>query len=213
MPKKLIIVGAGGCGREVAWIAADACATGNVDWIPAGFLDDNPHALDGTGTDLPVLGSVTDWQPSSDEVFVCAIGNPQVRDRIARSLEERGAVFASVIHPSAAIAPSAVLGEGLVIYPFVCLSVDTSLAAHVQVNMHSVVGHDAQIGRSAVLSSFCDVTGHTRIGERAFLGSNVSIAPGLKVGDDAMVGMGSIVVAPVRAGKRVFGNPAKLLKL
>lgn len=213
MPTKLIVVGAGGCGREVAWIAAEARAVGGVDWVPAGFLDDNPQALEGTGTDLPILGSVADWQPSADEVFVCAIGSPHTRDLVATALEARGATFVNVIHPTALISSSARLADGLVVYPYSCISTDTRIGAHVQVNMHCAIGHDTVIGRSTVLSSFCDVTGHVRLGERVLLGSHVSIAPSLRVGDEAVLGMGSVVVAPVRAGKRVFGNPAKSLEL
>lgn len=213
MPRKLIVVGAGGCGREVAQIAVDARAAGNPDWALAGFIDDDPAALSGHNALVPLVGSISDWQPSADEVFVCAIGSPGARDAIATSLEARGAQFVNVIHPTVLVAPSASLGHGLVVYPYSCISTDTVLQPHVQINMHCAIGHDAKLGRSTVLSSFCDITGHVQLGDRVLAGSHVTIAPKLRVGDDAVLGMGSVVVATVRAGKRVFGNPAKSLEL
>ena len=56
--KKLLIVGAGGFGREVACWAAEAMGRG-TDWVPAGFLDDNVRALEGTGAGLPRVGGVS----------------------------------------------------------------------------------------------------------------------------------------------------------
>lgn len=210
---RLIIVGAGGCGREVAQIASDMIDAGRAPWTIAGFLDDNPDALAGSACGYPVLGGVADWQPAPDERFVLAIGTPATRALIAAQLAAKGAQFASVIHPSSRVAPSATVGVGVVIYPYTYVSVDVVLGDHVQINMHNAVGHDARIGDYSVLSSFCDVTGYVRLGERVLLGSHVTIAPGLSIGDDALVGLGSVVVAPVRAGKHVFGNPAKTLKL
>lgn len=210
---RLVIIGAGGAGREVAQIAADMIEAGTAPWRIGGFIDDNPNALAGSGCSWPVLGSIDAWQPADDDRFVLAIGNPATRAEIAERLAARGAQFSSVIHPSARIAPSAKLGVGVVIYPFTYISVDTQLGDHVQINLHNAIGHDARIGDCSVLSSFCDVTGYVKLGQRVLLGSHVTIAPGLSVGDDALVGLGSVVVAPVRAGKHVFGNPAKTLKL
>lgn len=210
---RLVIVGAGGCGREVAQIAADMNSAGTAEWRIAGFLNDDPDALQGTQTELPILGGIADWQPREGDWHVMALGNPQARAAIAGKLTARGARFASVIHPTARIAPSARLGCGVVIYAFSFVSVDTVLGDHVQLNLHDAVGHDARVGDHSVLSSFCDITGHVTLGARVLLGSHVSIAPGLTVGDDALVGIGSVVVAPVRAGRHVFGNPARALRL
>lgn len=211
-PARLVIVGAGGNGREVARIASDALADGHRGWVMGGMIDDNPAALDNSRCKWPLLGRVSDWEPADDEVFVVAVGSPQVRANLVDTLSERGARFGSVIHPSALIDPSASIGSGVVIYPFANVSTDVVIGDHVQLNAYDNVGHDARIGMCSVLSCFCDVTGFVSIGQRVLLGSHVSIAPGLSVGDDAVLGLGSVVVAPVRAGRHVFGNPAKTMR-
>ncbi|WP_166789538.1 acetyltransferase [Cryobacterium sp. TMS1-20-1] len=214
MSVKLIIVGAGGAGREVAEIARDVALEQDVDWVPFGFLDDDLSIASDARLPLPLLGSISAWTPSENrEVFICAIGDPSKRERIITSLASRGAVFTQLIHPTARVALTAKIGTGVVVYPFTYISTNTQIGAHVFINLHNAVGHDAEIGPFSVISSFCDVTGNVSIGERVFLGSHVSIAPGLKIGDDAMLGMGSVVVTNVRARKRVFGNPARAIKV
>ncbi len=211
MRQKLIIVGAGGAGREVAHAARDVEAAGMANWDLAGFLDDNPDALGGTTCSLPVLGSIGDWDPSADEIYVCSVGSPDLRERLTSTLEERGARFTNLIHPSARVWTMKPLGPGSVIFPFTFISADAVIGRHILINAHCSIGHDAVIGDYSVLSGFCDVTGCVRLGSHVFLGSHVAIAPGQEVGDHATVGIGSVVVAPVKAGKKVFGNPARIL--
>ena len=47
------------------------------------------------------------------------------------------------------------------------------------------------------------------ISQGAFLGTNSVILPHTVVEDNAYVGAGSIVLRRVKAGTRVFGNPAR----
>ncbi|WP_165489173.1 NeuD/PglB/VioB family sugar acetyltransferase [Propioniciclava tarda] len=210
---RLIIVGGGGNGRECAQIAQAMIAAGTASFTIAGFLDDNESALVGTSTAWPLLGSISAWQPAEDERFVIAVGNPQVRAKLADSYTARGAQFINLIHPTVILATNARLGTGISLSPFSVVSDNAAIDDHVHVNLHTAIGHDAVVGRASVLSSFCDVTGNVRLGERVLLGSHASIAPGLKVGDDALVGIGAVVVSGVKSGKRVFGNPARSLAL
>lgn len=213
MKRKLIIAGAGGCGREVAQIAIDMQNMNTVDWELYGFIDDNLQALKNITCNTPLLGSIQEWMPKADEVFVCAIGSPILREKLTTLLEIKGARFTNIIHPTVVIASSAKYEQGLVVYPFTCISVNAIIGKHVIINMHNAIGHDAHISDYSVLSSFCDVTGYVELGTKVFLASHVTIAPGLKIGDNANVGLGSVVVASIKAGKCVFGNPAKSLKL
>lgn len=213
MKKKLIILSAGGIGREVAQIALDREATNTVEWEFVGFLDPDPGSFINTNYDLPLLGNIDDWHPSEDELYISASGCPDYREESTLLLEERGAIFTNVIHPTAVISDSARYENGLVVYPYTCITTHNYIGKHVMIHLHNAIGHDTYIGDYSVLSSFCDITGHVKLGKKVFLGSHVTIAPRLEVGDGAHVGIGSVVVSPVKAGKRLFGNPAKVLEL
>jgi hypothetical protein len=89
---QLIILGAGGFGREmVAW--ARQSEQFGREWTLKGFLDDNEAALAGKATPAPWLGRIQDHQPREEEVFVCAIGIPAIKRRISELLASRGARF------------------------------------------------------------------------------------------------------------------------
>lgn len=205
--KNLIIAGAGGFGREVfAWaMASPECGEA---WQIVGFLDDNLSALEDFDYPVEVIDTVEAYEPGPDDVFLCAIGSPQVRFDVCEKLLSRGAEFITLIHPSVVIGGNVTLGQGVIVCPQAVLTVDVTLGDFVIVNCMSSVGHDVNIGAYSTLSGHCDVTGNAQIGEGTLLGSGARILPGKSVGADALVGAGAVVIRSVGDGQKVFGNPA-----
>lgn len=213
MIKKLLILGAGGAGKEVADIAISIMQSEEVEWELSGFLDDNYKSIINNSLPAPILGAIGNWNIEDEQVFVCSVGNPNLRAKIIANFSKKGAEFINLIHPLSMLSPSARIGSGCVIYPYTYVSSDVTIGNHVLLNLHGAVGHDAKIGDFSVVSSYCDITGNVSVGERVFMGSHVCIAPGLEIGDEAVLGIGSVVVSKVQAGKKVFGNPARSLEL
>jgi sugar O-acyltransferase (sialic acid O-acetyltransferase NeuD family) len=203
--KNLVIIGAGGFGREMLSWARQS----TEDWTVKGFVDDNLAALAGFKKNVPLLGAVWDYVPARDDWFVCAMGKIEFKRRCIESLLARGARFANVIHASAVVGEDARLGVGVILCPHSVVSPDTQLEDFVTVNLHSTVAHDAIVGKWSQLHCHVDVTGGVRLGERVTVGSHASILPGVKIGSDATVGAGSVVMRDVAAGTTVFGVPAR----
>ena len=206
--RDLYIVGAGGFGREVyAWLQdLPEC---DVDWRLRGFLDDNPGALNGFNYQSQVVASVSDFQPKSNDLLVCAIAARAHKRSICEQLKERGGQILTLVHPTAIVGPNVTLGEGAVICPRVSITCDVEIGAMVMLNLHCTVGHDVRIGAWSTISAQCDLTGFVQVGEDVFFGSGARVIPGKRVGDRAVVGAGSVVIRHVRAGQKVFGNPAR----
>ena len=207
MVKELIIVGAGGCGREVLQWAKDVNKV-SEKWVIKGFIDDDPCALDTLECSHKIIGSISDWLPSPEEVFACGLGGPGSKKKVVELLKSRNAVFTSVIHPTAILADTAVLGEGVIVYPSAFISCNTKLGDFVTLLM-SALGHDASVGDYTTISAFCDITGHVEVGRSVFMGSHVTIIPSMTIGDEAFLGAGSVVVNPIKPGVKVMGNPAR----
>jgi len=202
----LIIVGAGGLGRELLQWVKDINKVHNM-WRIIGFIDDNPNALDNYECDYNVIGSIKEWNPGN-EYYACAIANPELKMKVVTLLKSKGAKFANIIHPLARIGDFNKIGEGFVAYPNACVSVNVTIGDFVTL-LSSGIGHDAIIGDYSTISSYCDITGGVKIGKKVFIGSHVTIVPKRIIGDEAYIGAGSVVVSNVKEKTKVFGNPAR----
>lgn len=206
---KIIIIGAGGFGRELLQWIKDINEVKST-WEIAGFLDDNPNALDGIECDYPMLGRVSDWQPAEDEVFALAAATPRTKEKIVGSMKARGAVFANVIHPTATLTQFSKYGEGLVMFPQSKLSVNSSVGDFVTI-LSSGIGHDVEIGDFTTVSGACSILRNVKVGRRVFLAANVAVSNDIVIGDEAYIGIGSIIMTDVAAGQKTFCNPARVL--
>lgn len=206
--KSLLIIGAGGCGREVLQWAKDINKI-SATWHIKGFLDDNPDALKGLRCDVEVVGNTDSYLPQPDDQFVCCIGNSNVRKTVIEKMEEKGAEFVNVVHPTAIVAESAVLGKATILYPYSIISDNAELGDGCIINMHSTIAHDSVLGEYCTISAHCDVTGMCKLGSRVFMGSGSRTVPSAKVGNDVFICAGSTVMSRVKDGMKVIGVPAK----
>lgn len=207
MSTNLIIIGAGEFGREVHTWATQAVAHG-TPWILKGFLDDRPDALVGYDCGIPVLGTIDGYVPSPDDEFLCAVGEPRMKRACYNHMMAVGARFATLIHPSAIVGRNVMIGPGSLVCPFTQLSCDITLGKLVTFGTNSNTAHDTIIGDFAQISGSCEINGRAIVEEGAFLGSHATILPRVRVGAYAYVGAGSVVLKNVKAGVKVFGNPA-----
>ncbi len=208
--KHLVIVGAGGFGREMYGAALESVGYGE-EFDVKGFLDARPDALARFAGYPPVIGSPDSYEIAEDDVFVTALGSIESRRRCAEKLESRGAKFVAVVHRTATIGPNVTIGAGSFIAPHVSLTADVSVGRHVSVFHSSSVGHDSRLGDFSHVYAQCSVGGSVVLGEGAVIYPGSVVAPRRKVGASAVVGAGSAVFVDVDPGVTVLGNPARPL--
>jgi sugar O-acyltransferase (sialic acid O-acetyltransferase NeuD family) len=205
---KLVIIGAGGFGREMlAW--ARQSLQFETEWTIKGFIDDNVDALAGKNTPARVLGTVDDYAPAPEDVFVCAMGMPEFKRRCCEIIASRGGRFTQLIHRTTVMGDNVELAEGVVLCPYTVVTANNRLGRCVAVNLHSSIDHDACVDDWSQVNCHCDLTAAVRVGREVFIGSSVSIIPNVKVGDRAYLGAGSVVLRDVPEGAKVFGVPAR----
>lgn len=203
----LVIVGAGGFGREVMQYACDCIDHGEPMRI-RGFVDDSPEVLQALAQSEWAIGSIAKYQPAFDDRVVIAIGEPVVRLRVSAALASRGAKFATLRHPLCYVAASATVEEGCILAPFSFVGPGASLMRHVVLNTYASVGHDARIGECTVLSPYSAVNGAVSVGGATLFGSGAMAVIGSRVGEHAKVAAGSIVYNAVPDFALAVGNPA-----
>lgn len=207
--KHLIIIGVGGFAREVYWHAQDSVGYG-MEWDIKGFLDGDVRLSEDEYEKLmlPVIGDINSYIIQADDVFTCAIGSPKVKEKLVQRILVRGGEFINMIHNSAIVHPTVQMGIGNILCPLVHILDHAKVGNFVIFNGRSGMGHDAEVGDYSSLMSAVDITGYVRVGKRTFWGSGAKVVPHSRIDDDATIGVASVVFRRVKAGVKVFGNPA-----
>jgi sugar O-acyltransferase (sialic acid O-acetyltransferase NeuD family) len=205
--KRLVIVGAGGFGREVLQWANDI---NNVKkkWNSVVFVDDEVRDLKELSIENEVVSSIEEYNCNQNDEIICAIGNPDIKVEIYKKFVNMGCNIATLKHPSSTIGDSVVLGKGVIICPNVVITTNVVIEDYVAINCNTTIGHDVSIGIGSTLSSQCDLMGYVKIGNCVFIGSGARIIPNVEVGDNSIIGAGSVVIRRIKKDSKVFGNPA-----
>ncbi|KAF1695300.1 acetyltransferase [Pseudoxanthomonas koreensis] len=205
---RLYIFGAGGFGREVAWLAEQCWG----DRVEVFFLVDQRAYLTPpvNGVQVQLVDEVT---AREEDRFVVALGDPGLRRKATLTCQEAGLQPTCLVHPRAEISARVVLSQGSIVCGGSILTTDIVVGAHVHVNLACTIGHDVQIGDYTTLSPGVHVSGNVEIGEDVFIGTGANIINGsagapLVIGRGAVIAAGACVTRPVEPGALVAGVPA-----
>lgn len=208
MSRPLVIVGAGGFGREVAQLVRDLARAGD-DTALLGFVDGDAALRGAAPGGLPVLGD-DDWLIARTDVdAACGIGLPAIRRRVATRLAAAGIAFVRLVHPAASVGDTVDLGPGSIVCAGAVVTADVHTGPHVQINPCAAVMHDVRLGAFTTVAPGATLCGGVAVGELCLIGAGAVIRPGVRVGPGATVGVGAVVTRDVADGATVAGSPAR----
>jgi sugar O-acyltransferase (sialic acid O-acetyltransferase NeuD family) len=203
---RLLIVGAGGFGREMYQAVMASPSFRKREGITSiAYLDDGTPPL----LRAPIAATIDGYSKLDGDIGLCAIGSPHARRGVVARLATKGLAFPAFVDDRAHVGDNVALPEGAIVCCGSVLTVDIGLGKHVHINTQCTIGHDVVIGDFCTLSPKCNLTGGVRVGDSAFFGTAATVIPGKSIGDGARVGAGSVVVRNVSAEDAVFGNPAR----
>lgn len=209
--KDLVIIGAGGFAREVAWLVEEINEV-NKEWNLLGFLDENKDNHELRLNSYPVIGGL-EFLEKNEVFYVCAIGNSKVRKQIIQKIEKSNATPAILVHPSVMISKKyTTIGEGTIICAASIITVNVNLGKHNIVNLDCTIGHDVVTEDFVTVYPSVNISGNCNIGECTELGTGTQIIQGKNIDENVIVGAGSVVVKDIEANKTVVGVPAKVIK-
>lgn len=209
--RDLYIIGAGGFGREVAWLV-ERINEVNPTWNLKGFIDDNESLWGNVEGDYPVLGGCEYLKSLGDVYAVCAVGSAKVRKIIIGRIKESNVKFATLIDPSVLVSKRVEIGEGSIICAGTIITVDIKIGNHVIINLDCTIGHDDVIEDFVTIYPSVNVSGNVLIGECSELGTGMQIIQGKKVAPNTIIGAGAVVVKDCVESGTYVGSPAKRIK-
>lgn len=211
--KDLIIVGASGFGREVAWLV-ERINQRRLTWNLLGFIDDDREKQGKEINGYPVLGTVEEAGKYADANFVCAIGASKIRKSVVEAIRavQPSAAFATLIDPSAEISDFVNIGEGSIICAQNIITVNVEIGNHVIINLDCTIGHDAILQDFVTVYPNVNISGAAKIGTGVELGTGTQIIQGKEIGEGSIIGAGAVVVKDIPANCTAVGIPAKAIK-
>lgn len=208
---KVLIVGAGGFGREVLTCLID-CIAGTdlkIEEI-ACFLETKQfYEKNKQVHGVPVITD-EEFNPSDYYVLV-AIGDPKTRKKVVEKLPKE-TKYTSIVHPSVVISEWVEIGEGSIITAGTIITTDIVIGKHAHLNLHTTIGHDCKIGDYFTTAPATNISGICEIGDCVYFGTNSSIRQGIKVCDNVTIGMGGVVVKDIVEDGIYIGSPVKKLE-
>ena len=211
-PRSFLVWGAGGHGRVVADVIR---ASGNH---VAGFIDRDPERLDRIMARHHTMVAIIEGQflealrhgtqlPAGCEAIALGVRDNTARLRLFEELTDID--LPTIIHRSAIVSPSAVIGRATVVLPGVVINADARIGNAVILSTSVVVEHDCVVCDGAHISPGAVLANGVSVGERAWVGAGATALPSVRIGDEAVVGAGATVINSVLARSTVVGNPAR----
>lgn len=211
MSPALVIVGAGGHGREVLDVAEAVLAAhpGSFDLLGVADDGDGPFPLlDQRG--VAHLGPVEALR-DLDAAYALGVGDGGRRSALDATLTAWGRQPCSLVHPLASVGTDVTLGPGAMLAAGARVTTHVVTGRHVHLNVNASLSHDCTAGDHVTLNPGAVVAGTVQLGAGCTIGAGAVVRQGLSIGAGATVGAGAAVVADVAPGTTVVGVPARPL--
>ena len=195
--RDILIIGAGGIGRETAWIIEEINEV-KPTWNLLGYIDENSEIHGKELNGYKVLGGLEVLEKLEEKPYVVvAIANCSVKKSIVTKLGEKYN-FATIIYPTVKVSKFIQIGQGTIMYPGVILTVNTKIGNHVLISGNCTIGHDTVIGDYSSLLWGSNFSGYDTIGESCFIGVGTKVIQGINISKENKISAGITVIEDVK---------------
>ena len=209
MGKKVLLIGGGGhCHSVLDSILAlgDYDQIGIIDLLPCSFKE---AAYLGTDDDISALAA-DGW---TDAVITLgSVGDTSRRRALFQKAAEAGLRFPTIVDPTAAVSPNALLGSGVFVGKGAVVNFGSVVGDFAIVNTGAIIEHDCTIGAFSHVSPGTVLCGHVHVGEDAHIGAGSVAIQEISIGKGTLVGAGSVIIHDLPDKVKAYGNPCRVVE-
>jgi sugar O-acyltransferase (sialic acid O-acetyltransferase NeuD family) len=176
------------------------------------FFDHTPELKDAFIDGVRVFGCITDMPQevlSNIDIFHISMGDNEARLRLFRRLKAQGLKFLTIVHPTAVVSNTAIIGEGCFIGAQVVIQNNVTISNVTLINTSAVIEHDNVIGEAVHVAPRACTAGRVRIGNMSFIGLGAVIIPDIVIGELSFIAAGSVIAKNVSDKTKMIGYIAK----
>lgn len=137
---------------------------------------------------------------------------PTARKAVFERWKQRGYTFYSVVHSSAVISTTVVLGEGVQVLALSSVNTGAFVGANSLINTGAIVEHDCQVGSHVHLATGARLAGNVHVGSGCHIGAGATLIQGVTIGAETVIGAGAVVTVDIAPRSVAVGVPAKIIK-
>lgn len=206
---KIAIIGAGGQARIVCEILS---YDHNMEVVA--FVDNVKTVESEVIMGIPVIGDhlvLPDLLKKGIRGAIIGVGDNEIRAAHFNKLKNMGFEMVNAIHPTASIAPSARIGNGVTVAMGAIISTLAIVGDNAIINTGATVDHEDEIGDHVHIGPGCSLAGRVTVKKGTFIGIGSTVKEYLTIGENTTIGAGSVVLEDIPDNVTAVGAPAKII--
>ena len=208
MKKILGIIGAGHLGQQIAHYAI---SDNHYDEVV--FFDDyeKSHKI----KNCRVLGKLERVEECYKEgefhELMVGIGYNHIPFRQEVFQKFRSIPYGKIVHSTSWIDPTAVIGDGVIVYPSCTVDANVVIKENVLLNLATTIAHDSVLHEHSFVSPNVALAGFVTIGAMCVLGINSTVIDSINIAEGIRLGGGTVVIKNLNKKGLYVGNPARYI--
>lgn len=207
--EKIVIFGAGGFGREVAFLIKQINQKSGKKWDLIGFIDDNAEILGTLVNGIPVIGNGQYLIDHKENLSVIIALCHKGKDTIIKTLlNNKYLSFPNILWPDLIFDDTNMLGVGNIICHGAYMTCNIEIGNFNIFNGCTGLGHDVKIGDYNLFGPNSFIAGEVKIGDSNIFTMNVSVLQQKKIGNGNTINLNSVIIRNIDDNGTYFGVPA-----
>jgi sugar O-acyltransferase (sialic acid O-acetyltransferase NeuD family) len=203
----IVIIGSGAVAAEVCSYINDINVMASKKIRVNGFIDDNYENFKKNAIkykfDQPYLGTSDSYEFNDENKFIFGFSNIKSRLNFLSKDIAKKISFITIIHPTALIADTAVIGEGNIINPNCVIGPNATIGNNNILTSYSFISHDCNVGNNNFFST-SGLSGNVSVGDNNFFGIRVTVIPEVTIGSNNLIQAGMTIDKNVSDDEVVF---------